>query len=132
MHEFQLGRIGIRDQFISFITADCAKKGWKIWGSHEPWLPWEPQTGMETEMPLQSPRVTIDAIAHCTDRTSGRLAVHVPDIPHNLRRQDAMYRKAKADGTLNTAMQASWEALLQHLKMNEREQLKLVIYKSGD
>jgi hypothetical protein len=70
--------------------------------------------------PVTDPRVIVDAIVHCIDRTSERDAVHDPDTLHKLLQEAAAYKKLQKQGGLSDKAGTDWEWTVRELRKRER------------
>jgi hypothetical protein len=71
-------------------------------------------------IPINDPRVVVDALAHCVDRATGREPAHAPDLDQNRLRRAGRWREQFAQGRLDERRMKTWQYAVGLLRYGEK------------
>lgn len=63
-------------KWVQLLQVDCGASNWEMWGVADD----------GSKILITDPNIIVDALVHCIDRTSGRDAVHDPDMENKFER----------------------------------------------
>lgn len=95
----------------------CHAPGWKTWYVSE--------TAPREKLYIVDPEVVVDALVHCIDRTSGREAVHDPDVEHELATQRVPFQKRAWRTGCEEVADAEWTAKEQERRRAAKMMVKI-------
>jgi hypothetical protein len=117
-HSLMITHTSAKMKAVLDFEAECSAPGWRMYGLETAYFGSDKPDDSDM-IPINDPRVVVDALAHCVDRATGREPAHAPDLDQNRMRRAGRWREQFAQGKLDERRMKAWQYAVGLLRYGE-------------